>query len=181
MSRFNHVSIFRNGYESMRIEFNLPENFSRYLLVSLSFVENYISHISPTFLFFEGDHNPRHSLREFGQLYLFQSLPILFGTFVCIKERREIHKLLIFWLAIYSIPASLTYEGIPHAVRTITALPLFEIFTSIGLSYMFTAINKDKSFALLLLINSILLSYNVINSLIIILVFIQSMHTPIGY
>jgi len=162
MSRFNHVSIFRNGYESMRIEFNLPENFSRYLLVSLSFVENYISHISPTFLFFEGDPNPRHSLREFGQLYLFQSLPILFGIFVCIKERREIHKLLIFWLAIYSIPASLTYEGIPHAVRTITALPLFEIFTSIGLSYMFTAINKDKSFALLLLINSILLSYNVI-------------------
>lgn len=99
------------------------------------FIQNWLWHLSPQFLFLFGDDNLRHSMPQTGQLYLFESPLILLGIYYLLKNRLKENYLLLCWLLLYAIPANLTLEGIPHGARTIIALPLYPILSAIGLSY----------------------------------------------
>ncbi len=102
--------------------------------VLLLFFKNYLTHLSPRFLFLKGDANLRNAPRGFGQLYLFELPLVVTGIIVCIRSwKNPDARFLIFWLLTYPIPASLTTEGIPHATRTVTAIPLFQILSAIGI------------------------------------------------
>lgn len=98
------------------------------------FIRNYLAHISPVFLFFKGDANVRHAPKGFGQLCLFELPLAIAGITVCLRNiRRPDARFLLFWLIAYPVPASLTTENIPHALRSITALPLIQILSALGL------------------------------------------------
>jgi len=118
------------------------ERFNRISIFSLSippldmiklFIKNYLAHFSPNFLFISGDNNPRHSVFGMGLLYLFELPFLILGIYLLLKQRTKINKLLFWWLLIFPVAASLTNEGIPHALRTICALPVFSIISAIGL------------------------------------------------
>ncbi|MDI6782899.1 MAG: glycosyltransferase family 39 protein [bacterium] len=115
--RFNRISIFAQN----RSFWNS----------GLLFLNNYIQHFSPNFLFISGDNNPRHSAG--GIVYLFEIPFLIYGIYLLLKKRTKTNKLFLWWLLIFPIPASLTNEGIPHALRTICALPVFSICSAIGL------------------------------------------------
>ncbi|MFB3897578.1 MAG: ArnT family glycosyltransferase [bacterium] len=117
--RFNRISIF-NGERSVGDTFGL-------------FITNYLSHFSPSFLFIHGDKNLRHNFAG-GELNLFELPFLVFGLYLVLKRRTKFDTLLFWWLIIFPIPASLTNEGIPHALRSICALPVFSIMAAIGLN-----------------------------------------------
>src|SRR3989344_7226915 len=97
------------------------------------FSSNFLSHLSPDFLFISGDGNLRHSIKGFGQLHWFLLPLILIGLFLLLRNiRRPSHQLLLLWLLLFPVAASVTAEGNPHAVRSIVAVPLFEIIAAIG-------------------------------------------------
>ncbi len=108
-------------------------------------VGNYFSHLSLNWLFIEGDSVLRHQPPNMGHLYLWD-LPFLFiGFYILIfgKYERKTKYLLIGWLLLTPIPASITTE-VPHAVRTIHFLPILQILIAIGFSYFLVIIHKTK-------------------------------------
>ncbi|MBI2613529.1 MAG: glycosyltransferase family 39 protein [Candidatus Levybacteria bacterium] len=100
-------------------------------------VSGYLSHFDFNWLFITGD-LARHHAPNMGLMYLWE-LPFLLvgiyslaiGKFSQNFGKKE--KLFIFvWFLLVPIPASIT-SGVPHAVRTLNFLPLFQIFTAVGI------------------------------------------------
>jgi 4-amino-4-deoxy-L-arabinose transferase-like glycosyltransferase len=139
--RFNVLSIFnQDTLNKYRDELNSKYNFTPglnflikndYFVYFYIFLTNYLKHISLDFLFFIGDANLRHSIRGFGQLYIFE-LPLVLGAlFLLIKRRNNIDKLILLWLLLFPVASSLTGDRIPHASRTFIAIPIFQIISAI--------------------------------------------------
>lgn len=103
------------------------------------FLVNYWQHLSPRFLFFVGDENLRHNPPFIGQVFVVLIPFILFAwyRFWQLKSKKGLWLTLLFFLGL--VPASLTVGGIPHALRTISALPYLEIVAAFGLVEFFKA------------------------------------------
>jgi 4-amino-4-deoxy-L-arabinose transferase-like glycosyltransferase len=99
-------------------------------------VRNYFAHFSWDFLFGRGDDNLRHSTGKTGELYLFDFPLLLLGLAKVIRERSRRSLFLIAWFLLFPVAASLTVEGIPHALRSSLGLPVFQILSAIGLVYL---------------------------------------------
>jgi hypothetical protein len=121
-ARFQHLSIFSS-----------PGGLAEAVPL---FVKNYFAHLSPSFLFLQGDSQLRHSLMGFGELHIFAAPLLLYGLYIIGRRRTKFDLLLLGWFLVFPIPASLTREGIPHALRTIVALPMPEIICAIGAAHI---------------------------------------------
>jgi 4-amino-4-deoxy-L-arabinose transferase-like glycosyltransferase len=91
--------------------------------VPLIFLRNYLLHLDPRFLFFAGDAQPRHCVPGMGQMTLLDAVLLPAGLFWTLRRREPLAgALLAAWLC-GPIPAALTSEGLPHALRAIGMLP----------------------------------------------------------
>ncbi|MCX6119974.1 MAG: glycosyltransferase family 39 protein [Proteobacteria bacterium] len=128
------------------------------------FLKNIYQHLSPSFLFLAGDRNLRHSIPGHGQLGLLDLLGLTAAITVLIKRlyiklREKISfsrsKLLgseltsglavqVSMIGIFCgvIPAALTWEGIPHALRSVGSWPFFALLSGTTLSFWLT--NKPR-------------------------------------
>lgn len=102
-----------------------------------TFIFNYISHYTSTFLFFNGDDGLRHHLHEWGFLFPGDIVWVLAGLFFVIlhRNKKECHVLLL-WLALFPLAASFMYGDTPHGLRSFIGSPLFAIFSAIGIAYI---------------------------------------------
>ena len=117
---------------------------SRTAFFFAEFLDNLFSHFRPSFLLFTGDQNTRHSPHLVGQLSPVDALALLAvviwlafcvqaalrsATGVVLEPSRYRRKLLLCMGAgvagfvFGSIPAALTWDGEPHALRSIAAWP----------------------------------------------------------
>lgn len=96
------------------------------------FLNNYLSHFSPSFLLTSGDKNARSQLPGFGQINVFNAPFLILGLFFIAKRRLKCALLVIFGLLVAPIPPSLTYES-PHALRSISAAPFLAIISAYGM------------------------------------------------
>jgi hypothetical protein len=94
---------------------------------------NYLSHFSPDFLMFTGDREPRHGAGGVLGWILGPGLWIGLGTSLLPSVRRR-RALLLLLVLLGPIPASLTREGIPHALRTIGTVPFLITLAVLGYS-----------------------------------------------
>ncbi len=95
----------------------------------------YLSHFSPKWLFLTGD-NQRHHAPDMGLLYLWELPFLMYGIYRVLKYGKgQVSAVLIGWLLIAPVAASPT-TGLPHAVRTLVFLPVFQIFTAVGLAHV---------------------------------------------
>jgi hypothetical protein len=97
------------------------------------FVRNYVTYLGAPFLATHGDANPRHNT-GFGGMLLIGSLPaVLVGVATCLRHhRRPFHRLLLGGLALAPVPAALTAEGTPHALRASAMLPFLLVLAALG-------------------------------------------------
>lgn len=124
------------------------------------FVQNYLAHFSPTFLFFSGDSIGRHSVSGMGELYVFQIPFVIIGIVALLKKTDRNYKLLLTWLILSPIPASIA-TPVPHALRSITSIPLWSIITAVGaVSFLNSKIEKHFKYAAILLVG-LIFAYNV--------------------
>lgn len=98
------------------------------------YLENYASYFSLDFLFIKGDRLPRHSVPEKGQLYFFYIPLLAIGAIICIFNGTEAHKLVLFWLFSWPVVAASSADYSPHALRSINAIPVFEIASALTIS-----------------------------------------------
>lgn len=111
----------------------------------VSVLLNYLSYFSPSFLFFKGDENLRHSLLNMGQLYHFELIAAPAGVWGAVREGRKAYRMLWLWLFLYPIPAAFTAPS--HALRSLVGAPLFALLSGCGLAVLADAVRTRRAFA----------------------------------
>lgn len=94
---------------------------------------NYLTHFDLNWLFITGD-IARHHAPGMGIIYLWELPLLLIGiySFFFSEFSKKIKFLIFGWFLLAPIPASVT-SGVPHAIRTLNFLPLFQIFVGFGI------------------------------------------------
>lgn len=110
------------------------------------FLDNILVHLSPRYLLVSGDANLRHSSQFSGQLGWLDSLALAIGVLLLMLDwlhsrvgPETSSRIPLKWMLLLStwgfltgtIPAALTWEGIPHALRSIGAWPFVSSVTGL--------------------------------------------------
>lgn len=153
--RFREVNIFtdlntvKKANERMVVDqnawwANVAHN--RRVSFALLYFQHYFDHFNPDFLFIKGDGNPKFSLQDVGELYLWE-FPFLFaGLYFLLKQKNRAALFVIFWLLAAIVPAATARET-PHALRIEDSLPTWQIIISFGILGIGENIRrKSKSF-----------------------------------
>jgi hypothetical protein len=106
-------------------------------------LDNLGLHFRPSFLFLTGDPNLRHSTQLFGELGLLDDLALVLGILLlgaALRGRaapvaeeldaaavRRYFALAVAGIVLGMLPAALTWEGLPHALRGIGAWPFVSL------------------------------------------------------
>ncbi|RJQ24510.1 hypothetical protein C4577_07660 [Candidatus Parcubacteria bacterium] len=105
--------------------------------------EYYLKNFSLDFLFFHGDKNPRHNMSTMGELYIVEIFLVILGLRYFSQISRKLTVVLLLWLLISPIPASLLLDL--HALRNAFMLPSLILFSAAGILYLLNA-PKTKLF-----------------------------------
>jgi 4-amino-4-deoxy-L-arabinose transferase-like glycosyltransferase len=99
-------------------------------LLTNSYLKNY----SVDFLFISGDGNPRHNMTGMGEMYWIDLLLIISGSLYLWGLSKKKFLLLIYWIAISPIAATLLIDT--HALRSSFMLLPLLVLSSLGLYYL---------------------------------------------
>jgi 4-amino-4-deoxy-L-arabinose transferase-like glycosyltransferase len=111
----------------------------------LKIVSNYFSHFSPEYLVARGD-VPLHHAPGFGMIFFFEYIFIFAGILVFLfKLKNRTNLILLIWFLAGPIPAAVTWQA-PHSVRAEIILPTIQIFSALGLAFIFSLIKKESVF-----------------------------------
>lgn len=150
--RFQEVNIFSDVSvikESNRLIQEDDSSFfskiihNRRVLFALSYTNHYFDFFNPSYLFFTGDVNPRFSTKENGELYLYMLPLIIIGMYGVIKSKGNNKYLLLGWFVLAPIAAATARET-PHALRSETFIPTYEMFAGLGFLKMLEKLQKIK-------------------------------------
>ncbi len=139
-SRFNGVSIFADSgplWEALELrrlhsQPILPKLVhSKYITYPSRFIQNYYSHYSPRFLFVEGDDISRNHIPGQAQLYLILAPLLLTGLISLVRLNNPSSWLILIWLLIAPIAASLTFQS-PHALRSQNMIIPLSLIIALG-------------------------------------------------
>ena len=119
----------------------------------LAYGSQVLKHLTPEFLLQSGDHNLRHSIQTFGQMDWVTAFGVLAtGVIAFTKNLRkklnwdERHVVMIKLSILGTIagitPAALTWEGVPHAIRSLGAWPFMVILATLGLGLIIQKVPK---------------------------------------
>lgn len=108
-------------------------------------VNGYLSHFDLNWLFVTGD-EIRHHAPFMGLLYIWELPFMLLGIYKLVYApiNKQAKFVIFSWFLITPIPASITSE-VPHAVRTLNFLPIFQIFIAIGILSVLMLLHSIKT------------------------------------
>lgn len=113
---------------------------NRRVLFAEKYLENYFSFFDTKYLFITGDANPRFSDQSNGELFLF-IVPFLIIGFYSLFWLRRQFLVVIGWMLLAPVAASVARE-VPHALRSETFIPTFEILAAVGAVSAFVILEK---------------------------------------
>lgn len=125
-SRFSGVSVFSDSgplWQALELRRSHDNQLytrlvhNKYLSYSLRFIENYLSHLSPRFLFITGDEIARSKVPGTGQFFSFLAPFYLFGIYYLLKQKTKLSRFILVWFFVSPLAASLTFQS-PHALRS---------------------------------------------------------------
>ncbi len=159
-ARYKLVSVTDDPGLIPRIEFNrnhsslpnpLPQLVhNRVTYVSFYFSRNFLSHISPQFLFTRGAPHKQHHVQGVGELYWIQAPFLWIGLYLLFKKKNRFRYMLISWPLLTLVPVSLTNDSMPHALRTLIASPVLQVISGFGLVefFLWLKANQVKLFSI---------------------------------
>lgn len=100
-------------------------------LYTLDILKRFLLHFEGQFLFLKGDTASPFRIPRMGVLYLFEAILFPLGLFYLIKNKENNNMLLIFWLLVTILPASLTFLTPAHN-RSFNAVFPFVVISSYG-------------------------------------------------
>jgi 4-amino-4-deoxy-L-arabinose transferase-like glycosyltransferase len=99
-----------------------------------AFKTNYLGYLSPGFLLTQGDtHAQTHGPQGRGVMLPISAVLLICGVVFLILKRDKEHLLLVLWILLFPVGASLMTWGEQHAIRSIVALPALQLAGAFGL------------------------------------------------
>jgi len=150
--RFNEVNIFTDSSIVKQSNAWIKEEnnslladalHNRRVLFAFSYLKHYLDFFNPNYLFFTGDVNPRFSMQDSGELYLWELPLLIFGAYMLIKYKRKESAFIFAWFILAPIAAATARET-PHALRSETYIPTYEIIAAFGMLWLITFLGKFK-------------------------------------
>ncbi len=152
LSRFQSVSLITDKgpvviLEEQKADYNNPNQLvskiihNKPIAYANFFLTQYLKHFDPAFLFIEGDPIKRDAIPGMGQLYLFEIITIAFGAYLLLTKKYPDKKLILLWLLISPIPASLTFQS-PHAMRAYNMVMPLALISGLGLGMLLEKIAR---------------------------------------
>lgn len=150
--RFNEVNIFSDAAVVERSNQQIENDgnvfwskiiHNRRLGYAVEYFKHYFDNLSPEFLFIKGDGNPKFSIRDVGQMYIFEIPFFIAGILLLFRKREGNWWIIPYWLIVGMIPAATARET-PHALRIETTLPTFQILTAYGLFEIYKIVSSIK-------------------------------------
>ena len=141
---FSDASIIKNANQEIVNDGNALWSkvlHNRRLMYGVEYLKHYFDNLNPLFLFINGDGNPKFSIQDVGQLYIWEIPFLAIGILFLFKKKEGNWWIIPFWLIIGIIPAGTARET-PHALRTEAVLPTFQLLTAYGLFYGFDLMTK---------------------------------------
>ncbi len=142
--RFNEVNIFSDvnviKESNKRIVQDHNTKISqiinnRRVLFGLLYFHHYFDFFNPTYLFFSGDGNPRFSLRDNGELFLWELPLLIIGFYFLVKEKSKSSLVILIWFILAPVAAATARET-PHALRSETYIPTYQIIGAFGMVWV---------------------------------------------
>ena len=126
---------------------NLPQPLPRLIhnkvtYVAFYFTRNYLAHFTPQFLFISGAPHKQHHVQNIGELYIFQAPFLFLGLYAFIRLRNRFRGLLFSWVLLAFVPVAITNDSIPHALRTLIAVPFYQLVSAFGFMFSLRWLNK---------------------------------------
>ena len=113
------------------------------------FLQNYTNTFSASFLFINGGTNHAHNIKNFGNMYIVESLFLFLGLVYLIALKRGKEKnLVLWWFFISPIAASITKDA-PHTTRTYAIFPILPLVVAFGIWWFFSCIQKKYKYPIL--------------------------------
>jgi len=133
---------------------------NRRILTGQILLEGYLAHFNPVWLFTNEMGDP-HKVPNLGLLYIWELPFILIGMYALIRFNFDpkVKKVIFLWLILSPIAASLATQS-PHALRSFVFLPTWQIFSALGLIFVFNNLKNKKlqKFSIAVLVVLILFS-----------------------
>lgn len=116
---------------------------NRRFAYTVEYLKHYFDHFKSSFLFINGDGNPKFSTQDIGSLYLWDLPFFVLGILFIFRQRIGYWWFIPLWMIIGVAPAATARET-PHVLRIESTLPTFQIFTAYGVFVFITTISKIK-------------------------------------
>lgn len=131
---------------------------SRYTYAVGKVLQNYFAHFDPRFFFVNGAPHKQHHPQGIGELYWVQIPFFGFGLWCIFRywKKAKNGQLLVAWTLFAFVPAALTNDSIPHALRTLNAMPALNIISAYGAIELFKKIKNKKIIVVVTLFATIL-------------------------
>lgn len=123
---------------------HLKEGFNETLMLFFFWVKRYLNYFQPNFLFFNGLNMTTSGSLGLGVLYLFELPWLILGIITLIKEKIPNKALIILWIFVGLIPASLANNEFSSS-RNLNILPMLIVVVSLGALSFFRLINNISS------------------------------------
>ncbi|MGB9598644.1 MAG: hypothetical protein ACPLZH_02255, partial [Minisyncoccales bacterium] len=171
-TRVGDIGIFSGGGQTVANErylaviFGLPDIFSRVfnnkvLFALKEFVGNYVSYISPQFLFVQGAGEATYGMIPgMGLLYFWEIISVFYAWYLTLREKNSSLLFLIFWILAAPIPASLSRGVGYHANRVAIMMPAIQIISAYGLVRLIDRLRKIIPVKISVLVLSLFFSFS---------------------
>lgn len=113
---------------------------NRRLAYAVEYMNHYLDNFNPKFLFINGDGNPKFSIQDVGQMYLWELPFLIVGFLILFRKKDGAWVILPIWILLGVVPAATARET-PHALRIETIIPALQIVSAYGIVFMITVIN----------------------------------------
>ncbi|MCL4385602.1 MAG: phospholipid carrier-dependent glycosyltransferase [Cyanobacteria bacterium] len=166
--RFDEVNIFSDIKVIERVNKEIENDnnsffskiiHNRRFAYGVEYAKHYFDNLNPLFLFINGDGNPKFSIQDVGEMYLWEMPFFIFGLLFLFKKKQANWWIIPIWLFLSIIPAATARET-PHALRIESALPAFQIISAYGLYCFISVFKKNKTKYYVSFVLSILIIFN---------------------
>ena len=133
---FSDTSVLATGNQEIANDHKAPWSkiiHNRRIIYGLTFLQHYFDHFNPGYLFIRGDANPKFSIQYVGQLYIWDIPFFVIGLLFLFRRKEGYWWIIFLWIIIGLIPAATARET-PHALRTETVIPTFQMIVGYGVA-----------------------------------------------
>lgn len=155
LARVNQTSLGKEAYSKTKL-YQITKN-DLLGRVNLTF-NQYSWHFLLTYLFINGDKNPRLSSQT-GEFYKIDALFLLFGLIYLTYKRSKESAVILVWALVAPLPSALVAEA-PHAARAMFMMGSWHIVSAVGFYTIISLVRKKIIKVLFIAVVLIILTFS---------------------